>query len=58
MVAGKVTLRRHVGRRREAAGVGDESDAAADGASDGGGARRELQRRPAVGTVDQDHRGR
>lgn len=57
VVAGKVTLLRRRRRRRKASRVGDDSDGAADGASDGTGAWRKLQRRPAVGTVDEDHRG-
>lgn len=55
-VAGRVTLL--LRRRGKTSGIGDDSDCAADGASDRGSAWRELQRRPAVGTVDQDHRGR
>lgn len=57
-VEGKVTVMRRRGRRRrKASGVGDESDGAADGAPDGGGACGELKRGPAAGTVDEDHGG-
>jgi len=41
------------GLRRDGAWVGDESDCVADGAADGSGARWQLQRDAAVGTVDQ-----
>lgn len=37
--------------------VGDVGDSLADGAADGGSARRELQRRVAVGAVDQHVHG-
>lgn len=41
--------------RRGAAWVGDVGDGLAKGAADGSGARRELQRRLAVGAVDKHH---
>lgn len=57
VVEGKVIVVRRRRRRRKASRVGDDSDGAADGASDGAGARGELKRGPAVGTVDEDHGG-
>ena len=46
-------------RRRRSGGtwVGDVRDGMAEDAADGSGARRKLQRRPAVGAVDQHHHG-
>lgn len=39
--------------RREGAWVSDESDSVAEGAADGSGARWKLERRAAVGAVDE-----
>lgn len=50
---------RSVGRRRrQCAGIGHVGDSLADGAADGSGALRKLERVAAVGTVDQHKHGR
>lgn len=58
MIVRRGRRRRMGGRGRGRPGVGDVGDRLADGAADGSGSRRQLQRDVAPGAVHEHHRRR